>query len=105
MPGEYANTLTTFDAGGPARQTHLVVAPDGRVRTLTPVEWERLSGFPDGWTEGTMPGRGGKTAPIPDGARFKMLGNCVHLGTGEWLGEQLAAAHATMHGTAQARTA
>ena len=46
-----ANTLTGFDGGGPARQTHLI-AQAGRVRTLTLTEWERLQGFPDGWTEG-----------------------------------------------------
>lgn len=98
VPAEHANTLTTFDGGGPARQTHLVVEPDGRVRALTVTEWERLSGFPDGWTEGVMPGRGGKLVPIPDAARQKMLGNCVHLGTGEWLGEQLDVTHKAIHG-------
>lgn len=99
MVADRANTLTTFDGGGAARQTHLVVAPDQQVRALTPVEWERLSGFPDGWTEGVMPGRGGKTVPIPDAARQKMLGNCVHLGTGEWLGQRLHDVHVAMHAT------
>jgi len=99
VPAEHANTLTTFDGGGPARQTHLVVEPDGRVRALTVIEWERLSGFPDDWTAGVMPDRKGNLVPIPDAARQKMLGNCVHLGTGEWLGERLVAVHAAMHGT------
>jgi DNA (cytosine-5)-methyltransferase 1 len=73
----HSNTLTCFDIGGPLRQTHLIYQ-GGRVRTLTLTEWERLCGFEDGWTEG-----------IPDGARFTALGNCVHVGTGEWLAEQL----------------
>jgi site-specific DNA-cytosine methylase len=39
--------------------------PDGD-RRLTPVEWERLQGFPDGWTEG-----------VPDTQRFKLCGDAV----------------------------
>lgn len=37
-----------------------------RIRRLTPVECERLQGFPDGWTEG-----------ISDTQRYKTLGNAV----------------------------
>jgi site-specific DNA-cytosine methylase len=37
-----------------------------RVRRLTPVECERLQGFPDGWTEG-----------LSDTQRYKVLGNAV----------------------------
>lgn len=37
-----------------------------RIRRLTPVECERLQGFPDGWTEG-----------ISDSQRYKCLGNAV----------------------------
>jgi DNA (cytosine-5)-methyltransferase 1 len=99
VPAEFANTLTNFDAGGPARQTHLVVHPDGRVRSFTVNEWERLSGFPDDWTKGVMPGRGGKLMPISDAARQRMCGLCVHLGTGEWLGERLDAEHKSLHAT------
>ena len=36
------------------------------IRRLTPVECERLQGFPDGWTEG-----------ISDTQRYKSLGNAV----------------------------
>lgn len=81
MPAEHANTLTGFDGGGPLRQTHLV-AQGGRVRTFTPTEWERLQGFPDGWT-----------ASMPASARWTALGNAVHTGTAEWLARRLAAVH------------
>ncbi len=37
-----------------------------RIRKLTPVECERLQGFPDGWTEG-----------VSDTQRYKTLGNAV----------------------------
>jgi DNA (cytosine-5)-methyltransferase 1 len=77
VPATHANTLTCFDGPGTMRQTHLL-RQDGRLRALTMTEWERLCGFPDGWTEG-----------IPEGARSTALGNCVHVSMGEWLAEQL----------------
>ena len=45
---------------------------DSIIRRLTPVECERLQGFPDGWT---ATGHDGK--PISDTARYKALGNSV----------------------------
>lgn len=73
------NTLTGFDGGGPARQTHLI-GQGGRLRSLTLTEWERLQMFPDGWTEG-----------VPDSARFTQLGNAMHVGMADWLGGRLVA--------------
>ena len=38
------------------RSTHIVEDPkSGNLRFLTPVECERLNGFPDGWTDTGMP--------------------------------------------------
>ena len=37
-----------------------------RIRRLTPIECERLQGFPDGWTDGQS-----------DTQRYKQLGNAV----------------------------
>ena len=42
------------------------------VRRLTPVECERLMGFPDGWTE-----YGHDRKPISDSKRYSMLGNSI----------------------------
>jgi DNA (cytosine-5)-methyltransferase 1 len=44
------------------------------VRRLTPIECERLQGFPDGWTAGQ-----------PDSARYKQLGNAVTVPVVEWI--------------------
>ena len=82
MPAAHANTLTGFDGGGPDRQTHLIVHPDGRVRTFTLTEWERLCGFDDGWTEG-----------VPDSARFMALGNCVHRSMGDLVARRITSVH------------
>lgn len=77
-----ANTLTGFDGGLATRQTHLV-AQNGRLRTLTLREWERLQGFPDDWT---TPMRG-------DSARYTAIGNAIHTGTAEWLGHRVMTVH------------
>ena len=50
------------------RSTHIVADPaTGRLRTLTPVEAERLQGFPDNWTNTDMPQR----------MRFFCMGNAL----------------------------
>ena len=44
------------------------------VRRLTPLECERLQGFPDGWTEGQS-----------DTHRYKQMGNAVAVPVVEWI--------------------
>ena len=57
-----------------------------QVRRLTPVECERLQGFPDGWTE--VPHRG---KPAADGPRYKALGNSMAVPVMHWIGERIQA--------------
>ena len=52
------------------------------VRRLTPIECERLQGFPDGWTD-IGPG-------TPDGPRYKALGNSMAVPVMRWIGRQIA---------------
>lgn len=50
------------------------------VRRLTPMECERLQGFPDGWTDlGSWTDSKGKTRKTSDSARYKALGNSIAL--------------------------
>lgn len=56
------------------------------VRRLTPVECERLQGFPDQYTD-ILPG--GK--PTPDGPRYKALGNSMAVPVMRWIGERIDA--------------
>ena len=51
-------TLTAQDRHG--------IYDGANIRTLTPLECERLQGFPDNWTEG-----------IPDNQRYKCIGNAI----------------------------
>jgi len=48
------------------------------VRCLTPVECERLQGFPDGWTEG-----------VSDTQRYKQLGNAVTVNVIQAIGKKI----------------
>ena len=48
------------------------------VRRLTPLECERLQGFPDGWTDiGDWTDSNGKTHKAADSQRYKALGNSI----------------------------
>jgi len=59
--------------------TGRVIATSG-VRRLTPLECERLQGFPDGRTEGQA-----------DSHRYRQMGNAVCVPVAEWLGHRIAA--------------
>ena len=64
-PSGLSVTLAS-QAGGLGAKTGLYQVENHRIRRLTPVECERLQGFPDGWTEG-----------FSDTRRYKTLGNAV----------------------------
>lgn len=51
------------------------------VRRLTPIECERLQGFPDGWTD--------IRENTSDGPRYKALGNSMAVPVMRWIGERI----------------
>lgn len=56
------------------------------VRRLTPLECERLQGYPDGWTDiGEWTDTKGKTHKDADSPRYKALGNSIALPFWEWM--------------------
>lgn len=63
-----------------------------QVRRLTPIECERLQGFPDGYT--AIPWRGKPAAQCPDGPRYKALGNSFAVPVVRWIGSQIERASA-----------
>jgi DNA (cytosine-5)-methyltransferase 1 len=73
---EYSNTLNLFDVG--QRSSVLVMENKNTVRYLTPLEWERLQGFPDGWTDG-----------LSDRARYNQMGNAVTVNVAEWVAKRM----------------
>jgi DNA (cytosine-5)-methyltransferase 1 len=60
------------------------------VRRLTPLECERLQGFPDYWTDiGEYVDGNGKKKKSSDAARYKALGNSIALPSWKWVLKRL----------------
>jgi hypothetical protein len=62
----------------------LGIATSMAVRRLTPVECERLQGFPDGYTDIQPKGKA-----TPDGPRYKALGNSMAVPVMAWIGKRI----------------
>ena len=58
-----------------------------QVRRLTPMECERLQGFPDGYT--AIPWRKKPASECPDGPRYKALGNSWAVPVVRWIGKRI----------------
>jgi DNA (cytosine-5)-methyltransferase 1 len=67
-----------------ASKSSHAVATESVVRRLTPVECERLQGFPDGWTDGQA-----------DSNRYKQMGNAVAVPVVEWIISRMVGANET----------
>jgi DNA (cytosine-5)-methyltransferase 1 len=84
ITGDVAATLGTQSgdgvSSGPSVMQSMVV------RRLTPVECERLQGFPDNYTN--IPWR--KKEESPDGPRYKALGNSWAVPVVRWIGKRIA---------------
>ena len=76
--------MFTLKKGG---NQHGVLTPMA-VRRLTPVECERLQGFPDNWSQ--IPWKGKPADQCPDGPRYKCAGNSMAVPVMRWIGEQIA---------------
>jgi DNA (cytosine-5)-methyltransferase 1 len=68
-----ARTLTAGGHSGGNHSGMTILRTSGGDRRLTPNEWERLQGFPDGWTTGS------------DSQRYKQCGNAVTVPVAEAL--------------------
>ncbi|ELI1557027.1 Dam family site-specific DNA-(adenine-N6)-methyltransferase [Salmonella enterica] len=84
-----ANALLTPN-GGRAGMGAGAVGWGMQVRRLTPVECERLQGFPDNHT--LISWRGKDAADCPDGQRYKAIGNSMAVPVMRWIGERIAEA-------------
>ena len=72
------NLAGTLTANYDSKFNDTYLKNENGYRCFTPVECERLQGFPDRWTEG-----------IPDKLRYKCLGNAVTVNVIEFLGKLL----------------
>ncbi|MCK4901407.1 MAG: DNA (cytosine-5-)-methyltransferase [Anaerolineales bacterium] len=90
---EAADTLTSHwhnsngaKAGNNAGMINPVISNMG-VRRLTPIECERLQGFPDDYTR--IQWRNKSPEDCPDGPRYKALGNSMAVPVMRWIGERI----------------
>lgn len=80
--GEQTAPLTT----GTDRAANVTQPGHGQaVRRLTPMEWERLMGFPDRYTLIPYP----RTKDAKDGPRYKAIGNSISVPTLRWIGQRI----------------
>jgi DNA (cytosine-5)-methyltransferase 1 len=77
---EMAPTLEAGSGGNNKPAVHHGMA----VRRLTPVECERLQGFPDNYTDIQPKGKA-----TPDGPRYKALGNSMAVPVMAWIGKRI----------------
>ena len=80
--GDLCGTLQKGTSGSSLNSIH-PIRNGLLIRRLTPLECERLQGFPDGWTD--IPGASGS-------ARYKALGNSVAIPCVEFIMSRIAAA-------------
>jgi DNA (cytosine-5)-methyltransferase 1 len=81
-----SRTILTGEGGtAPSRFKHIIKTKKG-YRRLTPVELERLNGFPDNWTKFDADGN-----QVSDAKRAFFMGNALVIGLIEKIGRVLAA--------------
>ena len=86
--GDVVRTLTAIYNSSPcADRGRDIVAMGSAVRRLTPIECERLMGFPDNWTR--IPWRGKPAEDCPDGPRYKACGNSMGANVMRWIGTRI----------------
>ena len=85
------DVLQPLMAAGPqhGNQGGDIIQTAMQVRRLTPVECERLQGFPDNYT--AIPWRNKPASECPDGPRYKALGNSWAVPCVRWIGERIDA--------------
>lgn len=88
--GEINGTLQAKESGGQSLNLNNTVRQNMVVRRLTPLECERLQGFPDHWTDlGEWTDSKGKRHKDADSPRYKALGNSIALPPWKWLLKRL----------------
>lgn len=90
--GETNGTLQAKESGGQSLNLNNTVRQDMVVRRLTPMECERLQGYPDGWTDiGEWRDSKGKLRKPSDSPRYKALGNSIALPFWDFLAKRISA--------------
>lgn len=95
--GEINGTLQAKESGGQSLNLNNTVRQNMVVRRMTPLECERLQGFPDGWTDigdWVKTGKRGRKIKVKgsaDSPRYKALGNSIALPFWDFLAKRISA--------------
>ena len=90
--GETNGTLQAKESRGQSLNLNNTVRQNTVVRRLTPMECERLQGFPDHWTDiGEWRDSKGKLRKDADSPRYKALGNSIALPFWDFLAKRISA--------------
>ena len=90
--GEINGTLQAKESGGQSLNLQNTIRTGMIVRRLTPMECERLQGYPDGWTDiGEWRDSKGKLRKPSDSPRYKALGNSIALPFWDFLAKRISA--------------
>lgn len=90
--GETNGTLQAKESGGQSLNLNNTVRQNMVGRRLTPLECERLQGYPDGWTNiGEWRDSKGKLRDSADSPRYKALGNSIALPFWDFLAKRISA--------------
>ena len=92
-PDDVTGPLLKGSPTGGGRPLPAIALQSMAVRRLTPVECERLQGFPDNYTN--IPWR--KKDESPDGPRYKALGNSWAVPNVRWIGKRIQEALNAIH--------
>ena len=89
-PISIVDATPCLSAGSKTGQASIGMLQDYIVRRFTPLECERLQGYPDGWTDiGEYIDTNGKKRQTSDAARYKALGNSIALPPWKWVLKRL----------------
>lgn len=90
--GETNGALQAKSNGGTSYNLQNTVRTGMIVRRLTPMECERLQGYPDGWTDiGEWMDSKGKRRKDADSPRYKALGNSIAMPFWDFLAKRISA--------------
>ena len=90
--GETNGTLQAKESSGQSLNLNNTVRQNMVVRRLTPMECERLQGYPDGWTNiGEWRDSKGKLRKLSDSPRYKACGNSIALPFWDFLAKRISA--------------
>ena len=89
--GELNGTLQAKESGGSSLNLNNTVRQNMVVRRLTPLEYTRLQGYPDGWVDiGDWVDEQGKKHKEADSPKYKALGNSIALPFWQWMIDRMA---------------